>query len=81
MDIKYKVSPKKIERIRERQTALLDELEDLMMQRFASEPERYGADYDSRDETESCGRVGGYLNSGVSDRRAQSCGRIGSSMN
>jgi hypothetical protein len=40
IDIKYKVSPKKIERVCERQTALLDELDDLMMQQFAGQPER-----------------------------------------
>jgi hypothetical protein len=36
--------------LRDRQTALLDELEDLMMQRFAGEAERYGAEYDPSDD-------------------------------
>jgi hypothetical protein len=50
MDANYKVGPKKIERMGDRQTALLDELEDLMMLQFAGELERYGANHDPSDD-------------------------------
>ena len=50
IDIRHKGGHKKIERLLDRQTALLDELEDLMMQRFAGEPVRYGADDDPSDD-------------------------------
>jgi hypothetical protein len=47
---RIQLNPKKIERLREQQTALLDKLENLMMQRFVGEPEQRGADSDPLDD-------------------------------